>query len=165
MLTAIKTVVIAAAGLWLGFTGFRKYEASQVQQPYEFNHAAHRVMACVRCHVGAIDGVRSTLPSFEICQNCHTGSPKSGEKAEAAWAKAVQDGGFKWKKATSVPDHVFYSHRLHTKSGQIPCESCHAEIGDLTGPPTLPLIRIQMSFCIDCHEERGVTEDCARCHK
>lgn len=163
--TAIKTLLIAVLGLMAGFTGFRRYEASQLVQPYEFSHVAHRIMACTLCHEGAIDGIRATLPSMEICLRCHAGSPYSDPSETAVWDDAVRDGGLLWTKLTSVPEHVFFSHRQHTRLRDIPCERCHADIQDMTKPPSLPLIRISMDLCLDCHNELGVTDDCAHCHK
>lgn len=163
--TAIKTLMIAVIGLTAGFTGFRQYEASQLVQPYEFNHVAHRIMDCTRCHEGAVDGILATLPSMEICLKCHTGSPYSGPSETAVWDDAVSAGGFRWNKLTSVPGHVFFSHRQHTKLKDIPCERCHADMKDMTRPPSLPLMRISMDLCIDCHNDSGATEDCAHCHK
>jgi len=164
-MTVVKTLLIGIVGLFVGFNGFRQYEASQLVQPYSFNHAAHRVMACVRCHEGAVEGVMATLPPLSTCLKCHSSSPLADQSALTAWAKAVSDRGFQWKKLTSVPDYVYFSHRRHTKMGKIDCKKCHSDMQDLTGPPPLPLIRIQMSLCTDCHSEREVSDDCTRCHK
>lgn len=160
-----KIILLACAGFILGFNGFRKYEARQVEQPYKFNHAAHRIMACIRCHEGAEDGIKATLPSAETCLNCHKSSPNSDQEEVAAWDASIQKGGFQWKKMTSVPDHVFFSHRRHTKLGKLSCVTCHGDVQDKTVPPSLPLIRIKMDLCIDCHQQRGESDDCARCHK
>lgn len=160
-----KTMLIAIAGLWAGYAGFRQYEARQVRQPYAFNHAAHRVMNCSLCHQGAVEDIRASLPEIEICRKCHANSPLTDPKSLTEWDKAVREGGFRWKKLTSVPDHVFFSHRRHTKFGKLKCERCHSDMQNLTAPPELPMIRVTMDLCIDCHEELAESEDCARCHK
>ncbi|RME29394.1 MAG: hypothetical protein D6800_02730 [Candidatus Zixiibacteriota bacterium] len=161
----VKVLVIAVAGLWAGFAGYRQYEAAQLRQPYRFNHAAHRPMACVICHSGARQSMRATLPAISVCLNCHADSPLTDAKSKAAWQAAVQQGGFRWKKLTAVPDYVFFSHQRHTRFGRIPCERCHGDIAHFVAPPSLPLIRVSMSTCVDCHQDRQQTEDCARCHK
>jgi hypothetical protein len=46
--------------------------------------------------------------------------------------QAIQQGGFSWKKLTSVPQHVFFSHRRHTKFGRLECSVCH-EPADISG--------------------------------
>lgn len=164
-LAFVKTTIIAVAGLWAGFAGYRQYEAQQLRQPYRFNHAAHRLMGCVVCHSGARNSIRATLPAISVCLKCHASSPLTDSRSTEQWSKAVEQGGFKWKKLTSVLDYVFFSHRRHTKFGKLECAQCHADMYNLTAPPSLPLIRVNMSTCVDCHKDRKQTEDCARCHK
>lgn len=160
-----KILLIALLGCVVGFQGFRRYETWQLKQPYEFNHAAHRVMACDICHTGAIEEIRATLPSIKTCVKCHARSPLLDSESEIQWATAVEANGFEWKKITSVPDHVFFSHRQHTNTGKIECVRCHGNVTDFVTPPPLPEIRISMDECVDCHIENDKTEDCARCHK
>lgn len=164
-MSLVKFLLFAIAGIWLGFTGYRQYEAIELKQPYEFNHAAHRLMKCVLCHEGAVDEIRATLPEMETCLKCHASSPLADYKSVSAWEQAKQQGGFRWKKLTSVPEHVFFSHRRHTKFGKLECVTCHGDVQNFSAPPELPLIRTNMDVCIDCHRERAESEDCARCHK
>jgi len=164
-LAFVKALVIAAAGLWAGFAGYRRYEARHLHQPYRFNHAVHRPMGCVICHTGARNSIRATLPAVSVCLKCHADSPLTDAKSKAKWSKAVEQGGFRWKKLTSVPDYVFFSHRRHTRFGKIACTRCHGDIAHLISPPSLPLIRVSMGKCLDCHQDREQTEDCAHCHK
>lgn len=164
-LVPTKILLIALLGCFVGFQGFRQFETWQLKQPYEFDHGAHRVMACVVCHVGAIEEIRATLPSFETCVKCHASSPLLDPDAEVQWATAVEAGGLEWNKITSVPDHVFFSHRQHTKTGQIECARCHGNVSDLSSPPPLPQIRVSMDECLDCHLQNDQTDDCARCHR
>jgi len=164
-MTVVKIALIGIAGILVGFKGYRQYESSQMTQPYEFNHSVHTIMACVRCHEGAVDGVRATLPPIKTCLKCHATSPRTEPSEIAVWNDAVKRGGFKWNKLTFVPDHVHFSHSRHTKFGKIQCESCHGDMKYATAPPSLPLVRIRMGLCIDCHRERGESDDCVRCHK
>lgn len=161
----LKILVLTIGGFWLGFSGFRFYEAQQVIQPYKFDHSAHRIMKCELCHSGAIDGIRATLPSYQICKKCHASSPLTDDKNIKSWKEAEEINQFQWRKFTSVPDHVFFSHRQHTKSGKIECKKCHGDISNLTEPPPLALIRIDMDICIECHLSLEQTDDCAHCHK
>ncbi len=164
-MASVKILLLAIAGVWLGFTGYRQYEAQQLKQPYAFNHAAHRIMKCVVCHEGAVEEIRATLPQTETCLKCHSSSPLSDSKSVSEWNKAIQQGGFGWKKLTSVPQHVFFSHRRHTKFGKLECFTCHGDVQNFSAPPGLPLIRTDMDVCIDCQRERAESEDCDRCHK
>lgn len=160
----VKTLLIAIAGIWIGYAGYRQYETHLLKQPYLFNHAAHRVMNCNLCHEGAVEEIRATLPPLETCLKCHVSSPLSDSKSIAEWDKAIKQGGFAWNKLTSVPPHVFFSHRRHTKFGKFDCATCHGDMQNLSQPAPLPMIRVTMDQCISCHQQQDQSEDCARCH-
>jgi hypothetical protein len=35
----------------------------------------------------------------------------------------------------------------------------------MTLPFTRPAVKIEMEWCMECHEKRGVDTDCATCHR
>jgi len=70
-----------------------------------------------------------------------------------------------WRRLCKVADHVFYSHRRHVTVAGIECSVCHGGIGLSTTPPEWPLRKLKMSFCWDCHEQKGASTDCDACHK
>jgi hypothetical protein len=46
------------------------------------------------------------------------------------------------------------------------CVECHGDMENRTAPVTESQIDgLSMRACMDCHFERGVTNDCLACHK
>ena len=90
-----------------------------------------------------------------------------GTSDEAAKLTQMLTGGepLQFNKLFQLADHVFYTHRRHVGIAELECHNCHGAIADTERPPTRPLVRITMNFCLDCHRERGLTVDCNACHR
>ena len=149
----------------LGMTGV---PGRSITQPIAFNHRLHieEVGAeCIDCHLYARDGARATIPNIEVCIQCHEEAvTESGE--EARTVEHIQDGvPIPWKKVYHVPDHVYFSHRRHTKLGGIECQRCHGAVEVQEAPFTRPLVRLDMDACMNCHRESKVSNDCILCHR
>ncbi len=144
-------------------------EAPQViEQPVAYNHSIHVNdvdLECTECHTGVENRARATLPTIEICETCH--SEMNGEtEAEAFVVAAVENSEeILWNRIYELPDHVYFSHRRHISLGKIECTQCHGDIQDFEMPPQIPYIAQTMEFCMDCHEEQKVNNDCLACHR
>jgi hypothetical protein len=159
-------LITGAGGFGAGRALFRPKRA--VTQPIAFNHQKHVEdvgMECGDCHLYFDSGEHSGLPALSLCLACHeepvTESPE--EKKILELAEAGEDDVF--RKLFRLPDHAFYSHRRHVKVGEIDCQACHGDVAATTSPPEVPLIRITMDFCMDCHKETGIAPDCTDCHR
>ena len=63
----------------------------------------------------------------------------------------------------------------HSNAG-VDCQTCHGDIKEMNRvwmtPDTvlrphslwLPASKLEMGWCMDCHLERGASDDCAACH-
>ncbi len=144
-------------------------EAPQViDQPVAYNHSIHVNdvgMECTECHTGVENRTRASLPVLEICEDCH--SEMNGEtEAEAFVVAAIENSEeILWNRIYELPDHVYFSHRRHISLGKIECTQCHGDIQDFEMPPQIPYIAQTMEFCMDCHEEQKVNNDCLACHR
>lgn len=138
--------------------------AAPLSQPLAFNHARHQAMACAACHRGADTSARAGIPQGDVCIKCHATAPAAAGAA-ALWPELARGRQIDWLRVTRVPDHVMFSHRRHVTLGRLECASCHADIGASVTPLRRPPRRLQMSSCIGCHRQVGVTEDCAACHR
>jgi hypothetical protein len=96
---------------------------------------------------------------------CH--STPQGDSEEAARVTELLEAGepLTFKKLFGLPDHVFYTHRRHVVIGEVECVECHGDIATTERPPERPLVEMDMEFCMACHTERGVTNDCTACHR
>lgn len=139
-----------------------------VPQPIVFNHLKHTQdlqLSCKFCHKYVLTGRHAGLPDAGTCAICHR--TLQGESAEAARTTELiaQGDPLYFNKLFSLADHVFYSHRRHVGIAGLACTNCHGDIADTERPPARPLVTMSMDYCIQCHEEQGVTVDCVACHR
>ena len=138
-----------------------------VRQPIEFNHLKHTSelqLDCQFCHKYVVTGAHAGLPGAETCSICHGTVQGTSEEAARVTALLEEGDPIRFMKLFRLPDHVFYTHRRHAGIGELECQSCHGGIADTDRPPVRPLVTVTMEFCMACHEERGVTNDCNACH-
>ncbi len=168
----LTRILIGAVGLVLVvvvvITALRS--ESGVVQPIAYNHQVHVEgvgLACVDCHTRVETSARATLPTIEICQNCHAGEPVSESPEEARLIETYLSPNvpIEWQRVYRVPDHVYFSHRRHVVGGEIECVECHGNIAEMTSPISVPAVRPTMETCTGCHRERKVTNDCLSCHR
>ena len=142
-------------------------------QPIPFNHQLHVAkggMPCEACHEHAADRAHAGLPAIDVCMGCHKRvTPKSAEGAahvESMRRLAKEGGELLWVRVYQLPHHVYFSHQRHTELAGLECKICHGDMAALTAPPARPIARtVQMDNCLACHESKGVTNDCAACHR
>lgn len=139
-----------------------------VPQPIAFNHRKHTAdlqLGCAFCHQYVAVGAHAGLPESETCAICHL-APQ-GESAEAARVTELLTAGtpFRFNKLFQLASHVNYTHRRHVGVAQLECVNCHGGVANTVRPPPRPLVRINMAFCISCHQARGQTIDCNACHR
>ena len=146
---------------------------SGTQQPVAFNHQLHvnrAAVPCETCHEHAADRAHAGLPRLDTCMDCHrrvTPQNPAGAAQVQSMRKVAQEGGdLLWVAVYRLPSHVYFSHQRHTEAGGLECKVCHGDMATLTAPPPRPIARtVQMDNCIECHESKGVTTDCAACHR
>jgi hypothetical protein len=154
-------ILVIAIGLGLAM-GPRPLE-----QPIAFNHRLHveeMGAECTDCHLYALSGVRATIPNIAVCADCH--EEAQGESAaEAKLVEYIQAGEpIPWVKVTTMPDHVYFSHRRHAAIAGIECDTCHGPVGQRSEPVVRPAVDMSMDYCMDCHEASGASNDCIWCH-
>lgn len=138
-----------------------------VRQPIAFNHAKHMEngTVCTDCHAGVQNAAHATLPPLATCMGCHetqlSQSPEEGKlRAIAQTGREVA-----WAQLTSVPAHVYFSHRRHVQLGRLDCAECHGPVAKSTSPPVAVYRQPTMDNCLECHAKRGVKTDCNDCHR
>lgn len=162
-LAPIVIVVIIAA-----FLVVLKGRTPAIVQPIPFNHNLHvegQELECTLCHAHVKTHERATLPGNDICEECHSDEITGSEREKLLRGYFSEKREIPWQRIYRVPDHVYFSHRRHVVSGNIPCESCHGNMKELKEPPKYPLISPSMDNCMDCHKEQKITNDCLACHR
>lgn len=141
----------------------------EVIQPIGYNHKIHIESAgldCKDCHINSDKLASASIPGNEICQNCHSESPLSESPEEAKLLRYLAESKeVPWVQINTVPDHVYFSHRRHVVGGELECNACHGNVGEMTEPFSKPAIPITMENCMNCHKQRNVSNDCLACHR
>jgi hypothetical protein len=161
--------ILGLIGVCVVFAGTIAFVASATngRQPIEFNHKKHKDngVECKVCHQLFEDHSSAGKPDIGTCAVCHQ-STLGQSQSEQKLQEYIKSGKeIQWRRIYRVNENFSFSHQRHVVSGKIACESCHGEIGDTTSPPSRPLVKIQMSKCMDCHKKSGVSTDCIVCHR
>ena len=142
--------------------------ASAVVQPMGFSHAAHFAedTACLDCHIRSEEGRYATLPGLKACLLCH--EEPQGEDPEEPRVREFAELGdaIPWVRVNRVEAHVYFSHAPHVVLGEMDCADCHGDMTTVEQPLTSSQIEgLTMGACMDCHEDRNVSNDCLLCHQ
>jgi hypothetical protein len=125
-------------------------------------HAGQAKIPCLACHVYADKSPVAGLPSGKRCMGCHkfVAKDKPGVKLLAERVEAGEP--LRWQRVFSVPDFIYFSHRVHVRA-KVECKECH---GDMASAKTVRQNRpFTMGGCLGCHEKRKANRDCLACHK
>lgn len=154
----------------------------QPVQPIYYSHKVHagvNQINCQYCHIGVYQGKQATIPSVNVCMNCHLAiNEYKGEKmydeageeinGTAEIKKLYKYAGFEegkpwdaskakpieWVRIHNLPDHVYFNHAQHVKAGQVACQTCHGEIQKMG--EVKQFTDLSMGWCINCHRETKV---------
>tara|TARA_B000000557_G_C20745605_1_gene430547 strand:+ start:389 stop:1120 length:732 start_codon:yes stop_codon:yes gene_type:complete len=154
--------LVAAAGeiIFLSLQGFSPRQGYAPKQPVAFSHKLHSGVMdvpCQYCHTQVSKGRHATVPSGNICMNCHEHVDRpSGADApspEIAKVKTAYKAGksIEWVNVFDLPDHVYFNHQPHVHAG-VACETCHGEIKKMDVVKTA--VTLNMGWCLDCHRSQ-----------
>lgn len=131
------------------------------EQPIAFSHKIHAgqyEIDCKYCHTGVTKGKNATIPSVNICMNCHNQIKTGTLTGEAEIAKIVRayerNEPIEWVRVHNLPDLAYFNHSQHVTVGGIACETCHGPIQEMDVVRQHSLLT--MGWCIDCHRKTEV---------
>jgi len=165
------TIIVGGVVIGLSLIGWSCSLVSndEVIQPIAYNHKVHIENAglkCNECHIYVETMASATLPSLELCRNCHDTAPVSDSPEELTLLKYVaEQKDIPWVKIYNVPDHVYFSHRRHVVGGELDCSACHGAMNEMTKPVTSQYLQVTMENCMACHRNNKVSNDCLSCHR
>jgi mono/diheme cytochrome c family protein len=182
---AMVTVVLFVVGGYLttkGAMGSGRSKDYQPVQPIYYSHKVHagvNQINCQYCHTGVYQGKQATIPSVNVCMNCHLAIneykgekifDEAGEEVDgtAEIKKLYKYAGFEegkpwdpskakpieWVRIHNLPDHVYFNHAQHVKAGQVACQTCHGEIQAMG--EVKQFTDLSMGWCVNCHRETKV---------
>ena len=57
--------------------------------------------------------------------------------------------------------HIRFNHAPHIRAG-VNCETCHGDLAQMTVAERV--VDHKMGFCINCHKQKGASNECITCH-
>lgn len=131
------------------------------KQPIAFSHKIHAgqyEIDCKYCHVGVMKGKSATIPSVNICMNCHNqikSGTLTGDTEIGKIVKAYETNKpIEWVRIHNLPDLAYFNHSQHVNVAGVECQTCHGPI------ETMDVVRqhslLTMGWCIDCHRKTDV---------
>lgn len=131
-------------------------------QPIAFEHSVHAgtlQIDCKYCHTGVMISKNATIPSINICMNCHRAVKTESPQIQKLWAAADWQAEtnsigpnarpIEWVRVHNLPDLAYFNHAQHVNVGGIECQTCHGPIEEMSVVRQHSLLT--MGWCIDCH--------------
>ena len=179
---AIVFFIVGGYMTTVGAINLGRSKDYQPEQPIYYSHKVHagvNQINCQYCHTGVYQGKQATLPSVNVCMNCHTaineynGAPLVKENGEvvdgtAEIKKLYEYAGYtpgetwdaskakpiEWVRIHNLPDHVYFNHAQHVNAGQVSCQQCHGDIQNMG--EVKQFSDLSMGWCVNCHRETKV---------
>jgi cytochrome c551/c552 len=183
-ITLLTLLLFVVGGFYVvkGAIGLGREKGYQPVQPIYYSHKVHagiNQINCLYCHGGAWESKQASIPSVNVCMNCHMAiSEYKGEKlsredgsevnandeiknlyAAAGWDPVKRQytsagKGVEWIKIHNLPDHVYFNHSQHVRAGKVQCQTCHGEITAMD--EVYQFAELSMGWCVNCHRETKV---------
>jgi Cytochrome c len=188
---ALVTIILFILGgyfLTKGAVGLGRQDSYEPRQPIYFAHKVHsgiNQISCLYCHGNAWESRHATIPSVNVCMNCHK-TIQSYEKGPVLYdadgnevngtseiQKLYKYAGFdpanatkwdpsmakpiEWVKIHNLPDFVYFSHAQHVHAGKVQCQTCHGSITEML--EVKQFSELSMGWCVNCHRTTKVDFD------
>jgi mono/diheme cytochrome c family protein len=153
---------------WATLWNTNVHTGYQPVQPIHFPHDLHAgVMKidCQYCHSGAYKSKNASIPSLNICMNCHkvvkTESPEIhkiydalGYDPKTQKYDSTKSHPMQWVRIHNLPDFVYFNHSQHVKVAKLVCQTCHGPVQ--TMKEVYQYSPLTMKWCIQCHKRTEV---------
>lgn len=145
------------------------------KQPIPFSHALHAgtyQIECLYCHTGTDKSRAAGVPSVELCMGCHAqfgGDLEGVQTLKKHWDDKTP---IEWIQIHRLPEHVKFRHNRHLAVG-LDCTACHGQVKEMHKVQLvpdrrwvngMPAQKLEMGWCINCHEQNKASIDCLTCH-
>jgi len=138
------------------------------KQPIDFPHKIHHIneigIECNECHTGVQRGPRAGLPSVNFCMTCHESiGDATDSRIQTLRDYAKRGEELPWQRVYGFLEesHVRFNHAPHIRAG-VDCAMCHGDLTQMTVAERV--VDHTMGFCINCHKQKGASNDCLTCH-
>lgn len=139
----------------------------KVKQPIAFNHKKHiqNHVTCNVCHPNYKTHARAGIPGVKICTRCHEDVIYRTAEKDKIHEYYESGREIPWQRVYRVKSHTYFSHRRHTAIAKLNCIECHGDVANREEPIDQPIIKIEMAYCLSCHQKEKASVDCVDCHR
>lgn len=166
--SAINNPTLRSVAIWLfllvatkatidGAYGVGIQQGYAPKQPIAYSHKLHAgqyKIDCNYCHTGVNKGKSATIPSANICMNCHGVIKKESPEIQKIYAAIETNQPIEWVRVHNLPDLAYFNHAQHVNVGNVQCQTCHGEIEKMEVVEARS--SLTMGWCIDCHRRTEV---------
>jgi mono/diheme cytochrome c family protein len=175
---------------WMGMWNTGVHTGYQPAQPIKFSHELHagtNQIDCQYCHQGAFKSKNSTIPSMNVCMNCHK-SVQATEKYDGQISPEIQkiyaalgynpetqtydkskEKPVEWVRVHNLPDFAYFNHSQHVVVGEAAIRKekglkpnepvCFACHGPVnTMEEIYQYSPLTMKWCINCHKDTELVD-------
>ena len=175
---------------WMGMWNTGVHTGYQPAQPIKFSHELHagtNQIDCQYCHQGAFKSKNSTIPSMNVCMNCHK-SVQATEKYDGEISPEIQkiynavgydpatmsydkskEKPVEWVRVHNLPDFAYFNHSQHVVVGEAAIRKqkglkanepvCFACHGPVnTMEEIYQYSPLTMKWCINCHKDTELVD-------
>ena len=172
--TVLLLVIFLGSLGWKTMWNTGVHQGYQPEQPIKYSHQLHAgtlKIDCQYCHFGAYKSKNASIPSLNVCMNCHnyiTASDKYNGETSPEIAKIYKALDYdpqtktygddpkpiQWVRIHNLPDLAYFNHSQHVKVAGIKCQECHGPIQ--TMQEVYQYSPLTMKWCINCHKTKDV---------
>ncbi len=186
--TVLCLVIVLGSFGWMGMWDTGVHTGYQPTQPIKFSHELHagiNQIDCQYCHSGAFKSKNATIPSLNVCMNCHKNvqartedgqiSPEIqkiynalGYDADKQTYDKTKEKPIEWVRVHNLPDFAYFNHSQHVVVGEEAirkekglkptdpvCFACHGPVN--TMEEIYQYSPLTMKWCINCHKEADIS--------
>jgi mono/diheme cytochrome c family protein len=186
--TVLCLVIVLGSFGWMGMWETGVHTGYQPTQPIKFSHELHagiNQIDCQYCHTGAFKSKNSTIPSLNVCMNCHKNvqartddgliSPEIqkiynalGYNPDTQTYDKTKEKPIEWVRVHNLPDFAYFNHSQHVVVGEEAirkeaglnpndpvCFACHGPVN--TMEEVYQYSPLTMKWCVNCHREADIS--------
>jgi cytochrome c7-like protein len=135
------------------------------QQPIPFPHKTHiaKKAVCTDCHETVEKGPIAGIPSVKTCMICHDQIATDHALIKQVASYSQKGVEIPWQRVYGFTHeaHVRFQHAPHIRA-KVDCAACHGDVANQTVAERV--VDHNMGFCVNCHRQKGASNDCLTCH-
>ncbi len=182
-------VIVMGSFGWMGMWQTGVHTGYQPTQPIKFSHELHagiNQIDCQYCHQGAFKSKNSSIPSLNVCMNCHKNVQARtedglisteiqkiynalGYSPDTQTYDKTKEKPVEWVRVHNLPDLAYFNHAQHVVVGEDAirkeaglkpsdpvCFACHGPVN--TMEEVYQYSPLTMKWCINCHRNADISD-------